>query len=442
MSVSEDQRLKELYEFGPFRVDPEKEVLLRGGQPISLTPKTFQILLVLLRHQKEVVTKDDLMKSVWPDTFVEEANLSRNIFMLRKALGESPQDHQYILTVPGRGYRFAENVRLVPEQAVSIVAAQHLKVEVQVKETKPWGWVYAAIILVLAIAGGTTWLRLHRKQVLTEKDAVVLADFANSTGDPVFNGTLRQGLAIQLEQSPFLKIMNDARLQRDLRLMNLQPGEHITNQIAHDICVREGAAATIDGAITSLGKSYVITVEAITCHEEATLAREQIQVEDKEHVLNALGTVATSVRSKLGESLSSIEKLNRPLEQVTTASLEALRNYTEGLSVMSQGHFLAAIPLFERAIAIDPKFAMAYYLLGVALEQAGDIPRSAEYAKHAFLLIDRVSDYERAGITAYYYSATGELDKEIDAYQLGVRDYPRNWAFHNDLSLIYIEQGR
>ena len=441
MSVSEDQRLKELYEFGPFRVDPEKQVLLRAGQSVPLTPKTFQILLVLVRHHKEVVTKDDLMKSVWPDTFVEEANLSRNIFMLRKALGESPQDHQYILTVPGRGYRFAENVRLVPEQDVSIVDTQHFKVEVQVKETKPWGWISAAVILVLAIAGGTTLL-LHHKPVLTEKDAVVLADFANSTGDPVFDGTLRQGLAIQLEQSPFLKIMDDAQLRRDLRLMNLQPGARITNQIAHDVCVREGAAATIGGAIASLGKSYVITLEAITCQEGATLAREQIQAEDKEHVLNTVGTAATSMRSKLGESLSSIKKLNRPLEQVTTTSLEALRNYTEGLSVMSQGHFLAAIPLFERAIAIDPKFAMAYYLLGIALEQAGDITGSAEYAKQAFLLIDRVSDYERAGITAYYYSATGELDKEIDAYQLGVRDYPRNWGFHNDLSLIYIEEGR
>jgi eukaryotic-like serine/threonine-protein kinase len=442
MSVSEDQRLKELYEFGPFRVDPEKEILLRAGQPVPLTPKTFQILLVLVRHRKEVVTKDDLMKSVWPDTFVEEANLSRNIFMLRKALGESPQDHQYILTVPGRGYRFAENVRLVPDQEVSIVAAQHSKVEVQVKETKPWGWLSAAVILVLAIAGGTTWLLLHRKPVLTEKDPVVLADFANSTGDPVFDGTLRQGLAIQLEQSPFLKIMNDTQLQRDLRLMNLQPGARITNQIAHDVCVREGAAATIEGAIASLGKSYVITLEAITCQEGATLAREQIQAEDKEHVLNALGTAATTIRGKLGESLSSIEKLNRPLEQVTTASLEALQNYTEGLSVMGPGHFLAAVPLFERAIAIDPKFAMAYYLLGIAVEQAGDMARSAEYAKQAFLLIDRVSDYERTGITAYYYRATGELDKEIDAYQLGVRYYPRNWGFHNQLSLIYIDEGR
>src|SRR5215469_880011 len=140
MSASESQQLKELYEFGPFRVDPGKEILLRSGQPVPLTPKTFQILLVLVRRHEEVVTKDDLMKAVWPDTFVEESNLSRNIFMLRKALGESPQDHQYILTVPGRGYRLAQSVRLVPEREVSIVAAQHSKVQIQVKESKPWAW--------------------------------------------------------------------------------------------------------------------------------------------------------------------------------------------------------------------------------------------------------------------------------------------------------------
>ena len=139
MSVGADQKIK-LYEFGPFRVDPEKELLLRGNETIPLTPKTFQILLVLIRHGKEVVTKDDLMKQVWPDTFVEEANLGRNIFLLRKALGESPQDHQYIITVPGRGYRLAESVRLVPEQELNIVAASHSKVQVQVNQTKPWPW--------------------------------------------------------------------------------------------------------------------------------------------------------------------------------------------------------------------------------------------------------------------------------------------------------------
>ena len=442
MSASESQKLKKFYEFGPFRVDPEKEVLLRADEPVPLTPKTFQILLVLVRHSREVVTKDDLMKEVWPDTFVEESNLSRNIFMLRKALGESSKDHQYILTVPGRGYRLAESVRLVPEQEVSIVAAQHSKVQIQVKDSKPWGWVAVGAIVVVAVAAGAIRIVVHRAPVLSEKDTIVLADFVNKTGDPIFDDTLRQGLAIQLEQSPFLKIMDDAQLHRDLRLMNLQPGERITNEIAHDVCVREGGAATIGGSITSLGKSYVITLEAITCQDGATLARDQIQAEDKEHVLNALGSATTAMRRKLGESRSSIEKLNQPLEQVTTPSLEALQNYTAGLSIMGPGHYIAAVPLFERATAIDPNFAQAYYLIGVAYEQAGDMERSAEYAKRAFSLVDRVSESERIEITAYYYRATGELDKEIDAYQLASRSYLHRWGSYNQLSLIYIDMGR
>ena len=442
MDTSTDQKVKQLYEFGLFRVDPEKELLLRGTETVPLTPKTFQVLLVLVRHSNEVVTKDDLMKMVWPDTFVEEANLSRNIFLLRKALGETPQDHQYIVTVPGRGYRFAEEVQLVPEE-LNIVAASHSRVQVQVNETTPWGWITVAVIVVVAVAVGTFKLSVHRSPALTEKDSVVLADFANSTGDPVFDGTLRQGLAVELEQSPFLRIMDDAQLQRDLRLMNVQPGTPLTNQIAHDVCVREGAAATIEGAITSLGKSYVITLQAITCQDGATLAREQIQAEDKEHVLNALGSATTAMRSKLGESFNSIKQLNRPLEQATTPSLDALQNYTAGLDVMGKGHFMAAVPLFDSAIAIDPNFTMAYYLLGIAYEQTGDLERSAEYAKRAFSMVDRVSEAERTGITAYYYRATGELDKEIDAYKMAVRNnYPLRWGFHNQISVTYIDMGQ
>src|SRR5271156_2476461 len=152
MYADEGQDGKNVYELGPFRVDPEKEPLVRAGEIVPLTPKTFQILLVLVRHNREVVTKDDLMKEVWPETFVEETNLSRNIFMLRKALGESPQDHRYILTVPGRGYRLAESVHLVPEQELSIVAANHSKIEVRVAETKHWGWIALAGILLLAVA--------------------------------------------------------------------------------------------------------------------------------------------------------------------------------------------------------------------------------------------------------------------------------------------------
>ena len=442
MPANENQQLRELYEFGPFRVDSEKEILLRAGEPIPLQPKTFQILLVLVRHNRELVTKDDLMKTVWPDTFVEETNLSRNIFMLRKALGESPQDHQYILTVPGRGYRLAENVRLVPEQELSIVAATHSKVRVEITEAKPWGWFLLGAIAVLAVGAGTIWFLHRRNPVLTEKDTIVLADFINTTGDAVFDGTLRQGLAIQLEQSPFLKIMDEEQVQRGLRLMSIAPASHITNQIAHDICIRDGAAATIAGSIESLGKNYVITLQATTCRGGVTLAREQIQAGDKEHVLTALGTAGTAMRAKLGESLSSIQKLNRPLEQATTPSLEALQNYTVGFSEMGQGQFLAAIPMFERSIELDPNFAMAYFMLGVAFENAGDVERSREYTQKAFGLVDRVSEFERDLITPIYYSYDGQSDKAIDAYRLGIQSYPRFWGFHNDLSTEDMDLGQ
>jgi serine/threonine protein kinase/tetratricopeptide (TPR) repeat protein len=305
-----------------------------------------------------------------------------------------------------------------------------------------WRLAAGGTIAVVALAVGS-WLFLSRKaHALTDKDTIVLADFTNTTGDPVFDGTLRQGLAIQLEQSPFLKIMDDEQVQRNLRLMSLPAGGRITNQIAHDICVREGVAATIDGSIESLGKDYVITLQAISCQGAATLARQQIQAGDKEHVLNALGTAATAMRGKLGESLSSIQKLDRPLEQATTPSLEALQNYTAGHSEMNRGQFLAAVPLFERAIALDPNFAMAYFMLGVAFENAGDVERSREYTQKAFRLIDRVSEFERDLITAIYYSYDGQSDKAIDAYRLGIQNYPRFWGFHNDLSAEYIDLGQ
>jgi len=188
MAASADPKSRQLYEFGPFRLDPDKELLLREDETVPIAPKAFQILLVLIRHNKQVVTKDDLMKAIWPDTFVEEANLSRNIFLLRKALGESPQDHRYIVTVPGRGYRLAEDVQLVPEREVNIVAASHTTVQVQVEETRPWGWIAAAAILLIVVGAGVWKLFIHRRPVLTEKDTVVLANFTNSTGNPILMG--------------------------------------------------------------------------------------------------------------------------------------------------------------------------------------------------------------------------------------------------------------
>jgi eukaryotic-like serine/threonine-protein kinase len=307
----------------------------------------------------------------------------------------------------------------------------------------PWPKYGIAAVAVLVLAAGTIffWQRRTQAKPLTDKDVLVLANFANTTSDPVFDGTLRQAVAIQLEQSPFLKIMDDEQVQRNLRLMSLPPGTRITDQIAHDICVRDAAAGTIEGSIASLGKSYVVTLQAITCPGGATLAREQTQANDKEQVLNAVGTAATAMRAKLGESRSSIQKLNRPLEQATTSSLEALQSYTEGKAVLTQGRFLAARPLFERAIALDPNFAMAYYYVAIAFNNAGDTARQVEYDRKAFALIDRVSEYERVSIAGGYYDSTGELDKAMDAYRRGSENYPRVWGFPNNLSENHINLG-
>ncbi len=208
--------------------------------------------------------------------------------------------------------------------------------------------------------------------------------------------------------------------------------------------MREGAAATIDGTIASLGKSYVITLQAIACQDGATLAREQIQADDKEHVLNAVGTAATAMRGKLGESHNSIQKLNRPLEQATTASLEALQNYTAGSCRDEPGPIFW--PLFRCWSAPSPSIRISRWLtttLDVAFDQAGDMARTREYATQG-LPFDRPGFRVRAGhiIASFYYRATGESDKAIDAYQLGIRNYPRYWGFHNNLSTIYIDLGR
>jgi eukaryotic-like serine/threonine-protein kinase len=442
MTASAEPKIRQFYEFGPFRVDPEKELLLREDEAVPIAPKAFQVLLVLIRQNKHVVTKDDLMKSIWPDTFVEEANLSRNIFLLRKALGESPQDHQYIVTVPGRGYRFTEEVQLVADRELNIVAANHSTVQVQVEETRPWGWIAAVAVLLVVVAAGVWKLFVHRPAMLTEKDTVVLADFANSTGDPVFDGTLRQGLSVQLEQSPFLSLIPDERIQQTLRLMEKPAGARLTPGVAREICKRTGSAAVLVGSIASLGSHYVLGLKAVSCRSGDILDEEQAQATRKEEVLHALTIIASRFRTRVGESLNTIREHDTPLEQATTSSLDALQNYTAGLSIMGPGHFRTAIPLFERAIAIDPNFAMAYYLRGIAYEQAGDMERSAEDAKRAFSLVDRVSETERTDITAYYYRFTGELDKEIDAWQLSARNYPRNWGPRNQLSLTYIDKGQ
>ena len=443
MVAGTDQGTKQLYEFGPFRVDAEKELLFHGEDTVPLAPKTFQILLVLMRNKKEVVTKDELMKAVWPDTFVEEANLSRNIFLLRKALGESPQDHQYIVTVPGRGYRFAEDVQLVAEKEISIVAASHAKVQVEVKETKPWGWITVAVFVLVAIAAGAFKLFVHRSPVLTEKDSVVLADFANSTGDPVFDGTLRQGLAVELEQSPFLSLISDQQIQQTLRMMGQPADARLTPDVAREICERTASTALLNGSIAQIGTQYLLTIKAVSCVNGETLASAEAEAKDKNHVLDALGNVASVMRGKLGESLSTVQKFDTPLEKATTGSLEALQAYSLGRREMATTNWEAAVPFFQRAVQLDPNFAMAYARLGMSYRNYGEGNLGFENVRKAYMLRDRASQLERFYIDShYYYIGVGDFEKGAQVCELWAQTYPRDWVARVDLSDIYHKLGQ
>jgi eukaryotic-like serine/threonine-protein kinase len=427
---------KELYEFGPFRVDPEKETLFRAGEFVPLTPKTFQILLVLIRNSNEVVTKDDIMKTVWPDTFVEEANLSRNVFMLRKALGESAQDHRYIVTVPGRGYRLAESVQLVPDQEFTVIAASRSSLQVEMRDTRPWRWIaIAAVVILFVVAFGTWRLISHRPAVLSAKDTVVLADFANTTGDPMFDEALRQGLAIQLEQSPFLSLISDQRIHHTLHLMGQASSARVTPELARGVCERTGSAAVLEGSIALLGSEYVLDLQAKSCRTGEVLDREQAQAAKKEDVLNALSQIAIRFRKRVGESLTTIQEHNTPLEEATTSSLEALEAYSAGWKFHTTSGAMAALPLVKRAVEIDPNFALAHATLGRQYADLDESDLSAASTTKAWQLKDRTSDREKFFIAATYeILATGNLEQARQICEAWAHTYPREALPHVMLS--------
>jgi DNA-binding winged helix-turn-helix (wHTH) protein/tetratricopeptide (TPR) repeat protein len=433
------------YEFGPFRVDPGKNLLFRDGQPISLPPKVFETLLVLVQRNEQVVSKDELMKTLWPDSFVEEANLTQNISLLRKALGEAPQDHRYIVTVPGRGYRFAESVRVqrLKRDTDSAKAPVDAVVRVEGSFRKRWKVIVPVSVIVLALSVGS-YLFFPRKPKLTAKDTIVLADFTNTTGDPVFDGTLRQGMAVQLEQSPFLSLVSEERIQQILRLMGQPADARLTPEVAREICERTASAAVLDGSIASLGSQYVLGLRAKDCRTGEVLAEQQVEAAKKEDVLNALSRIASKFRAKVGESLTMVEKHDAPLAEATTHSLEALKAYSAGWQVNASTGSAAAVPFFKHAIEIDPDFAMAYAALGRMYGDIGETVLSAESTTKAYELRERASDEEKFFISASYdKQVTGNLEKAQQTCDLWAQAYPRAVEPHGFLSgIISLTRGK
>ncbi len=315
----------------------------------------------------------------------------------------------------------------------------------------PAGWVaklwktgIPVLLVALLVAGGFYYRSHQQSKRLTEKDTVVLADFANRTGDPVFDETLRQGLAVQLEQSPFLSLVSEQRIQQTLRLMGQPPDKSLTPDIARDLCQRAGSVASLDGSIASLGKQYVLELRAVNCHTGDTMAREEATAEDKEQVLRALSQAAGTMREKLGESIATAEKFDTPLDQVTTPSLDALQAYSRGrISMMGKSDFTAAIPQLERAVRLDPNFALAYAALATCYYDLGESAKAADYAKKAYELRDRVSERERFGIESrYHLFATGDLEKARQVMELWSQTYPRELVALNDLGANYGTLGQ
>ncbi len=300
----------------------------------------------------------------------------------------------------------------------------------------------AALVAVLAIGG---WLyNTRRAHALTQADTIVLANFTNKTGDPVFDETLRQGLAAQLQQSPFLSLISEQRIQQELRLMGVPPESKLTSKMASDLCQRLGSKVYLGGSISNIGNQYVVGVSAVNCQTGDSVAEQQVTANGKEAVLGALGTASTKLREQLGESLKTIQKLDTPIEQASTPSLEALQAYSLGRQdLTAKADYTAAIPLLERSIQLDPNFAMAYGILGTTYRNLGEKSLASKNAGKAYELRSRVSEWEKFYIESHYHDmVTGDLEKASKVYELWGQIYPRESVVPTNLGVLYQTLGQ
>jgi len=314
--------------------------------------------------------------------------------------------------------------------------------EVSVPQRRKIGQLVLWSAVVIALVAGGFYYWSHRAQQLTDKDTVVLADFINNTSDPVFDDTLKTALSVSLSQSPFLNVLSDGKVADTLSLMTRSRDARLIPEVVREICQRTASKAYIVGAIVSVGSEYELHLKAVNCHTNVTLAQAQVTASGKAKVLEALGEAASKLRGKLGESLSTVQKFDVPLEQATTSSLEALREYSLGQKAAQDNGAAQSLPFDQRAIELDPNFAMAYGAIGIHYFNLGEPARASEYLTKAFQLREHASERERLSITAHYYSSvSGELDKSAETYRQRIANYPRDIAAYNNLGIVYAEQG-
>src|SRR5216683_6510949 len=420
-----ETRSSGILRFATFEVDLRVGELRKQGKRLRLQDQPFQVLAVLLQRPGDVVTREELRSQIWSrDTFVDFDNgLNTAINKLREALGDSADNPRFIETLPRRGYRFLAPISVDGLKKPAIIAHSR---KVTLVAT-------VVVLLVPAVIAGWFW-RSSRVRVLTEKDTIVLGEFANSTGDPVFDGTLREGLSVQLQQSPFLSLVSEEGIHQTLRMMGQPTNARLTPEIAREVCRRTSSAAVLGGSIALIGSQYNLILKAVNCASGDSLASAEAQASDKNHVLEALGKVASEMRSKLGESLSTLQKYSAPLEQVTTPSLEALQTYSLGYKTFGEGDAAAALPFFQRATQLDPNFAMAYLGMGLCYGNLDETNLLEESDRKAFELRDRLSELEKLRIECDY-NGSGSIMKARPVCELGAKTYPRDPFFHWDLGV-------
>jgi len=416
--------------FGIFELDLRTGELRKKGARVKLEGQPIEILSLLLERPGELLTQDEIRRKLWPDgTVVEfENSIKTALRKLRQALDDEAATPRYIETLPRRGYRFIASVNAIPTGSAAAVESSPAAAEMRGLATK--GRKQVAILAAGVLSAGLAlgaYLYFHRAPLLTEKDTIVLADFANTTGEGVFDGTLREGLAVQLEQSPYLSHISETQIQQTLRMMGQPADARLTSEIARELCQRTGSVAVLDGSITRLGSQYVLGLKAVDCRTGDSLAEVQTTADAKEQVLKVLGGLATKLRSRLGESLGTVRKFDTPIEQATTPSLEALQAYSLGVNAEAKSDYAAAVPLFKRAIGLDPNFASGYAFLGLAYSNVGENSRAAENTQRAYELRERVSQREKFLIeTDYYWLVIGDLEKARESCELWAQTYPRD----------------
>ena len=441
--------------FGVFEADLRSGELRKHGLRVKIQEQPFRVLAMLLEQPGQIVTREELRKKLWPtDTFVDfEHGLNAAINKLRGALGDPADTPRFVETLHRRGYRFiaplhggAVQELPLPTRGPRAIQESPLRRHwvVAVAGRKLWKVLVPAALLLVAVAiGGTLYFRSRQTTTrLTNEDTIVLSDFDNKTGDEVFDDTLKQGLSVQLEQSPFLALVSDRKVNETLKLMGRPAGDRLTPEVTREVCQRTGSKAMLAGSIAGLGSQYVIGLKAENCDTGDVLAEAQEQAAGKEAVLKALDAAAVSLRGKLGESLSTVQKYATPLEEATTPSLEALKTYSLGLKTYSAKGDIAALPFFKRAVDLDPNLAMAYALMSSVYWDLNEVGPAAENARKAYDLREKVSERERFWIEGnYYLTATRELEKAAQAYELWQQTYPRDPTPHRGLGLTAIALG-